>query len=244
MSAPALRQQLRTIASSQGRRRRRETRRKRDRRAASLPARCPRRRRASARASVQDCRPHRDAAGLAPRSVGAVYPCASIDRADTPLIPGSRKIFVSGAPLGYCRWHETRRQEGRHRGLQRTQGRARHLCRALHGHGSGLGRRGPELSAIWNRVSFALRQGGQKPASLQAAWREHGPDSFIFEPVEALTDEQLVFGRDRMLKERRAHWCEALRRPPSSERQRAQRNSARRADARLLGAGSSPAMVR
>lgn len=68
----------------------------------------------------------------------------------------------------------------------------------------------PELSAIWNRVSFALRQGGQKPASLQAAWNAHGPDSFTFEPVEALTDEQLVFGRDRMLKERRAHWCATL----------------------------------
>ena len=68
----------------------------------------------------------------------------------------------------------------------------------------------PELSAIWNRVSFALRQGGQTPASLQAAWTAHGPDSFTFEAIEALTDEQLVFGRDRMLKERRAHWCEAL----------------------------------
>src|SRR3569832_1369107 len=68
----------------------------------------------------------------------------------------------------------------------------------------------PELSAIWNRVSFALRQGEQPPASLQAAWREHGPDSFTFEPVEALTDEQLVCGRYRMLMERRAHWCEAL----------------------------------
>lgn len=68
----------------------------------------------------------------------------------------------------------------------------------------------PDLSAIWNRVSFALRQGGQKPASLQAAWNAHGPDSFTFEPVEALTDEQLVFGRDRMLKERRAHWCATL----------------------------------
>ena len=68
----------------------------------------------------------------------------------------------------------------------------------------------PELSAIWNRVSFALRQGGQKPASLQAAWREHGADSFTFEPVEALTDEQLVFGRDRMLKERLGHWAEQL----------------------------------
>jgi hypothetical protein len=68
----------------------------------------------------------------------------------------------------------------------------------------------PELSAIWNRMSFALRQGGQKPASLQSAWNAHGADSFTFEPVEALTDEQLVFGRDRMLKERRAHWCETL----------------------------------
>jgi hypothetical protein len=68
----------------------------------------------------------------------------------------------------------------------------------------------PELSAIWNRVSFALRQGGQKPASLQLAWNAHGADSFTFEPVEALTDEQLIFGRDRMLKERRTHWCEAL----------------------------------
>jgi hypothetical protein len=68
----------------------------------------------------------------------------------------------------------------------------------------------PELSAIWNRVSFALRQGGQKPESLQAAWNAHGADSFTFEPVEALTDEQLVFGRDRMLKERLADWRATL----------------------------------
>jgi hypothetical protein len=68
----------------------------------------------------------------------------------------------------------------------------------------------PELPTIWNRLSFTLRQGAQTPASLQAAWKEHGPESFTFEPIEALTDEQLVFGRDRMLKERRAHWCEAL----------------------------------
>jgi len=72
----------------------------------------------------------------------------------------------------------------------------------------------PELSAIWNRLSFSLRQGAQTPASLQAAWNEHGPDSFTFEPVEALTDEQLVFGRDRMLKGRRAHWCEVLEAEP------------------------------
>jgi hypothetical protein len=69
----------------------------------------------------------------------------------------------------------------------------------------------PDLSTIWNRVSFALRQGAGAPASLRAAWREHGPESFAFEPLEALTDEQLIFGRERMLKERRAHWCEALK---------------------------------
>ena len=68
----------------------------------------------------------------------------------------------------------------------------------------------PELSAIWNRLSFALRQGGQTPVSLQSAWNTHGADSFTFEPVETLTDEQLVFGRDRMLKERRADWCATL----------------------------------
>ena len=68
----------------------------------------------------------------------------------------------------------------------------------------------PELSAIWKRQSFILRQDGQKPSSLQAAWNAHGAESFTFEPVEALTDEQLVFGRERMLKERRAHWCAEL----------------------------------
>jgi hypothetical protein len=72
----------------------------------------------------------------------------------------------------------------------------------------------PELSAIWNRLSFSLRQGAQTPASLQSAWKEHGPDSFTFEPVEVLTDEQLVFGRDRMLKARRADWCATLNAEP------------------------------
>jgi hypothetical protein len=68
----------------------------------------------------------------------------------------------------------------------------------------------PDLATIRNRVSFALRQGAAAPASLQAAWRERGPESFAFEELEQLTDEQLVFGRDRMLRERLAHWREAL----------------------------------
>ncbi|MBV9990962.1 MAG: GIY-YIG nuclease family protein [Alphaproteobacteria bacterium] len=68
----------------------------------------------------------------------------------------------------------------------------------------------PDLAAIWNRISFALRQGVASPKSLQGAWNAHGADGLRFDVLETLTDEQLVFGRDRMLKERRAHWCAAL----------------------------------
>ena len=69
----------------------------------------------------------------------------------------------------------------------------------------------PDLAAIWNRISFALRQGVASPKSLQAAWKAHGADSLSFEVLETLSDEQLVFGRERMLKERRAHWCAELK---------------------------------
>jgi hypothetical protein len=68
----------------------------------------------------------------------------------------------------------------------------------------------PDLATIWNRVSFTLRQGVSMAVSLQAAWRAHGADGFSFEVLETLSDEQLVFGRDRMLKERLKHWAETL----------------------------------
>ncbi|MBV8977565.1 MAG: GIY-YIG nuclease family protein [Alphaproteobacteria bacterium] len=68
----------------------------------------------------------------------------------------------------------------------------------------------PQLSAIWNRMSFALRQGAGSPASLQAAWREHGADSFSFEIVENMDPEDLSYSRDRILRERRDRWCETL----------------------------------
>jgi len=69
----------------------------------------------------------------------------------------------------------------------------------------------PDLSTIWNRVSFALRQGVGSPASLQAAWREHGADSFGFEILENVDPDDLAYSRDRVLRERRDHWCEALK---------------------------------
>lgn len=67
-----------------------------------------------------------------------------------------------------------------------------------------------DLGAIWNRLSFTLRQGGNSHRTLQAAWREHGPEGFMFEEVERLDDEALAYVRDRLLKERLAHWCAKL----------------------------------
>ncbi len=63
-----------------------------------------------------------------------------------------------------------------------------------------------DLRTIWSRVSFSLRQGDARHPSLQNAWREHGAGSFTFEIVERVEAEELDFGRDRTLRDRRNHW--------------------------------------
>ena len=68
----------------------------------------------------------------------------------------------------------------------------------------------PDLSTIWTRRSFALRQGIEPNPGLQSAWNTHGADSFTFKILEEIDLEQLTYGRDRALKERIAHWREAL----------------------------------
>jgi hypothetical protein len=70
--------------------------------------------------------------------------------------------------------------------------------------------RTPNLAAIWTRIAFSLRQDASPNAGLQAAWREHGAESFVFEAVETLKEEALDFARDSLLKERLAHWRAAL----------------------------------
>ena len=67
-----------------------------------------------------------------------------------------------------------------------------------------------DLRTIWNRLSFALRQGSHPSASLQAAWRAHGPDALAFEVVERLDADALAYGADKTLKDRVSHWREAL----------------------------------
>ena len=70
--------------------------------------------------------------------------------------------------------------------------------------------RAPDLRTVWNRLSFSLRQGGSPHRTLQAAWREHGPEGFTFQEVERVDDEALAYLSDNILKERLAHWRAAL----------------------------------
>jgi len=69
----------------------------------------------------------------------------------------------------------------------------------------------PNLDKIQNRIWFSLRHDGHPRKDLQAAWREHGPDAFTFEIVEKIEDEKAVYLRERILKERLAHWAAALK---------------------------------
>jgi hypothetical protein len=68
----------------------------------------------------------------------------------------------------------------------------------------------PDLSTIWTRRTFGLRQGVEMNQALQSAWNIHGPESFAFKILEEIDLDELTYGRDRALKERIAHWREAL----------------------------------
>jgi hypothetical protein len=68
----------------------------------------------------------------------------------------------------------------------------------------------PDLSTIWTRRSFALRQRIETNPALQSAWNVHGPESFTFKILEEIDLDELPHGRERVLKERIAHWREAL----------------------------------
>jgi hypothetical protein len=68
----------------------------------------------------------------------------------------------------------------------------------------------PDLSTIWTRRSFALRQGIEPNQALQSAWNVHGSESFTFKILEEVDLDELTYGRERVLKERITHWREAL----------------------------------
>src|SRR5882762_3989677 len=64
----------------------------------------------------------------------------------------------------------------------------------------------PDLSTIQNRLWFMLRHGNSPHGGLQAAWRDHGAESFTFAEIERLEDESLGFARDRVVKDRLGYW--------------------------------------
>ena len=90
--------------------------------------------------------------------------------------------------------------------LQGTEDGGRHLRLPLRGGRADWVGRAPDLATIENCLRFTLRHGSHRQRSLQAAWNAHGPDAFRFEALERLEDEDIVYVRDRVLKERLAHW--------------------------------------
>jgi hypothetical protein len=64
----------------------------------------------------------------------------------------------------------------------------------------------PTLEAIRNRVWFSLRQANNPDAGLQRAWTAHGGDSFTFEVLEQVKDDDLSYAGDGALKKRAAFW--------------------------------------
>lgn len=69
----------------------------------------------------------------------------------------------------------------------------------------------PDLSTIQNRLWFTLRLGTNPHRSLQEAWGAHGGETFTFEVVEQLPDEESSALRSLLLKECLARWADRLR---------------------------------
>jgi hypothetical protein len=68
----------------------------------------------------------------------------------------------------------------------------------------------PNLDTIQNRIWFTLRLGTNSNRDLQSAWSAHGGETFTFEPLERLKDEESPYVRDAVLKERALHWRSML----------------------------------
>ena len=68
----------------------------------------------------------------------------------------------------------------------------------------------PTLGTIENRLRFTLRTGGCRVPELAADWAAAGGEGFAFEVLERLDPDLVPMARDRLLKERAAHWRDML----------------------------------
>jgi hypothetical protein len=67
-----------------------------------------------------------------------------------------------------------------------------------------------DLGSAKNSQWFALKQSHRNPA-IQAAWNEHGEDTFQFEVLETLDEDFPDIGLHDELKNRKQHWITELR---------------------------------
>ncbi|MDR3440700.1 GIY-YIG nuclease family protein [Telmatospirillum sp.] len=69
----------------------------------------------------------------------------------------------------------------------------------------------PTLDTVWNRLWFTLGHGVSRPHSLQTAWSQYGDESFVFEELERLEEEENYLVRKMLLKKKLAYWQEKLK---------------------------------
>ena len=106
--------------------------------------------------------------------------------------------------------HEARTAKDCRRRLPGTQDGSGHLCRRLPWLRQRWLSRAANLDSIQNRLWFTRRHGNCPHPTLQAAWTAHGAETFAMEIIERLDEETLSYVRDRVLKDRLAHWCSAF----------------------------------
>lgn len=70
------------------------------------------------------------------------------------------------------------------------------------------------IDTIQNRIWFTLRLGNHPNRKLQQAWNETGPDAMQFDVVEIFPEEVSGYALERLMKERKQHWLEALEAEP------------------------------
>ena len=67
------------------------------------------------------------------------------------------------------------------------------------------------LDAQQNSIWFSLRHGGSPNREMQAAWKTHGEDAFVFDEVEVVDVEELsAYLVNQRLQEQLKHWCAEL----------------------------------
>lgn len=72
----------------------------------------------------------------------------------------------------------------------------------------------PNVDRIKNRIWFTLDMGNHPSRGLQEAWNAAGAAAMQFEIVEVFPPDASGYALERLMKERKQHWLEALEAEP------------------------------